>query len=216
MEEQLTSTNINTHDENDINRQDTTNSAQIKPNYDYLLDVKERSFYFETNKPIKYIFWILLVFSIVALIVLYFLLKNIYIIIIFAAVFIIILFILSILRYGIKIELNIEKEQVDLKRKSIIPIFTCLNKHYNLVEIKTFELDCETINPEYSEFRLNLILLKDDMEINIFHRWGLTKEKEKFENITTNLNAFISSGVQEAKSNRVTRTSINDKDLDYD
>ena len=200
-EEKLTDNNNNNNqDEDYLKRQSTSNSMQIKPNYDYLIDIKQRYFYFDTNKPIKYIFWILLVFSIIALIVLYILIRKIYIIIIFAVVFIIILFILSVLRYGIKIELNIEKEQIDLKRKSIIPIFTFLDKHYSLMEIKSFDLICDTINPDYYEFTLKLLFLKDDLEEIIFHRWGFVTEKEKFENITKNLNLFITDGIQEVKS----------------
>ena len=212
-EEKLTEENDkNTKIEDEITRQRTSVSMQVKPNYDYLVDIKQRYFYFDTNKPVKYVFWILLGVSIVSLIVISILLKNVYIVLIFAFVFIIILSILSVLRYGIRIELNIEEEQIDLKRKSIIPIFNFLNKHYSLMEIKSFELVCDTINPECIDFRLNLLFLKDNLEENIFHRWGYAKEKEKFQIITKNLNAFITDGVQEVKSNRASRATMSNNE----
>lgn len=195
-----------------IIRSSTSTSAYVhleSPDGKYLDKTNQYIFIFETNTPLKYIFWIFLVFSVLGSVALFFIKLEYYIRFIFIGLFFIITFILSVLHFAIKIEINTEKETMLIKGVSRLRLFDgCRAIKHSILEITEFKMCFNVINPRFIEYSLEFSLQNGE-KFTLFEKWGLSTEREEFENIVKNLNIFVRNSKEDVRSNRETLRNNN-------
>lgn len=198
-------TNLYLSDENnklptDVNRE--TSKNEIGPRYTEILsDIEKRDFFFETNKKLKVLFWIILAISVAASVPIIIIKLVVEAKIIIIVCLFIIAILVGFIPCGINIFLNAERHQFEFTKKRTIFFFDKYCKTtYDLLEIKQFKLYSGVINPEIMEYKVELILV-DGRVINLLDKWGYANEKEEMENAANDLNAFF------IRSGRISKVS---------
>jgi len=175
-------------------------SIPIKnPSYSYLENLDKTSYLFITNKYVKFVFYILLILTIIITIFsIIFLNKQILIMIVTIIFMIIIFFISSIYPYGIEVRVNVQNKAIELKKKCMIQKFNIFSiKSYNIFECKEFSLLQREINDNgIVEYKINLMFMDQREPINIFEIWGFKEEFQEYDLKCKNLNKFLGEDVR--------------------
>ena len=100
-------------------------SMPIKnPSYSYLENLEKTSYLFITNKCVKYVFYPILIFTIIiSILSIIFFYKNILIMIISLVLMLFIFIASSIYPYGLEVRVNIQNKAIELKKKKHDSIF---------------------------------------------------------------------------------------------
>ena len=95
-------------------------SMPIKnPSYSYLENLEKTSYLFITNKCVKYVFYPILIFTIIiSILSIIFFYKNILIMIISLVLMLFIFIASSIYPYGLEVRVNIQNKAIELKKKA--------------------------------------------------------------------------------------------------
>jgi len=176
-------------------------SMPIKnPSYSYLENLEKTSYLFITNKYVRFVFYIILIFtitlSILSIIVFY---KNI-LIMIFSILLMLIIFILSsIYPYGMEVRVNVQKKAIELKKKCMIQILNLFSiQSYYIFDCKEFNLSQRNINEDgIIEYKIDLLFMNQAEPINIFEIWGFKNDYLEYENKCKNLNKFLGEDVRQ-------------------
>jgi len=175
-------------------------SIPIKnPSYSYLENLDKTSYLFITNKYVKFVFYILLISTIIISILSVIFFNNHILIMIMAIIIMIILFLISsIYPYGIEVRVNVQNKAIELKKKCMIQKFNIFSiKSYNIFECKEFSLLQREINDNgIVEYKINLMFMDQREPINIFEIWGFKEEFQEYDLKCKNLNKFLGEDVR--------------------
>jgi hypothetical protein len=175
-------------------------SIPIKnPSYSYLENLDKTSYLFITNKYVKFVFYILLISTIIISILSVIFFNNHILIMIMAIIIMIILFLISsIYPYGIEVRVNVQNKAIELKKKCMIQKFNIFSiKSYNIFECKEFSLLQREINDNgIVEYKINLMFMDQSEPINIFEIWGFKEEFQEYDLKCKNLNKFLGEDVR--------------------
>ena len=176
-------------------------SMPIKnPSYSYLENLEKTSYLFITNKCVKYVFYPILIFTIIiSILSIIFFYKNILIMIISLVLMLFIFIASSIYPYGLEVRVNIQNKAIELKKKSMIQFFNIFSiQSYYIFDCKEFSLSQRDISKDgIIEYSIDLYFLNKTEPINIFEIWGFKNESIEYENKCKNLNKFLGEDVRQ-------------------
>ena len=176
-------------------------SIPIKnPSYSYLENLEKTSYLFVTNKYVRFVFYIILIFTIslsaLSIIIFY---KNILIMIISILLMLIIFILSSIYPYGMEVRVNVQKKAIELKKKCMIQFLNRFSiQSYYIFDCKEFNLTQRDINKDgIVEYKIDLLFMNQTEPINIFEIWGFKNDYFEYENKCKNLNKFLGEDVRQ-------------------
>ena len=194
-------------------------SIPIKNSYSYLENLEKTSYLYVTNKYVRYVFYMALVFTI-SLSVLSIILFHTKILVMIISIIIgLIIFILSsTFPYGMEVRVNIQKKAIELKKKCMIQFLNIFSiKSYYIFDCKEFNLIQRDINKDgIIEYKIDLIFMNQTEPINIFEIWGFKNDYFEYENKCKNLNKFLGEDVRQTVLRLTQQRQIQQQDQSDD